>query len=217
MTRNKAFLIVSLIAMTAAGSALADTTATREWVKAQVYDKYIEPQGNALNTINKRLATDVRDKIYTYDKNTKTVSNPLRTEGQNAFDGVNEVLEKVDGNNGEAGSAVQLQTTSKNAFGAINELKGEIDSISVPTKISDLTNDSEFVTSSEVPTKISDLTNDSDFVTSSEVPTKISDLTNDSNFVTTEGVEDGVYLYTSEGWSEMQVRKAFPSGLTFDE
>lgn len=126
MTRNKAFLIVSLIAMTAAESALADTTATREWVKAQVYDKYVEPMGDALNTINKRLATDVRDKIYTYDKNTKTVSNPLRTDGQNAFDGINELLTKVDGNDGTSGSAVELETTAKNAYGAINELKGEI-------------------------------------------------------------------------------------------
>lgn len=126
MANKMGFLVVSLIAMTVVCPALADTTATREWVKAQVYDKYIEPQGVALNTINKRLATDVRDKIYTYDKNTKTVSNPLHTTGQNAFDGVNEILEMVNGNNGTLNSEEQLETTSKNAFGAINELKDEI-------------------------------------------------------------------------------------------
>lgn len=54
------------------------------------------------------------------------------------------------------------------------------DTTTVPTKTSQLTNDSGFVTS--VPTKTSELTNDSGFVTS--VPTKVSELTNDSGFVT---------------------------------
>ena len=41
----------------------------------------------------------------------------------------------------------------------------------VPTKTSDLTNDSGFITSASVPTKTSDLTNDSGFITSSALPT----------------------------------------------
>lgn len=77
---------------------------------------------------------------------------------------------------------------------------------SIPTKTSDLTNDSGFVTSAAVPTKTSDLTNDSGFITKNvsdltnyydqttinsmfnalpAVPTKTSDLTNDSGFLTT--------------------------------
>ena len=35
----------------------------------------------------------------------------------------------------------------------------------------------------EIPTKTSDLTNDSGFITSANIPTKTSDLTNDSGFV----------------------------------
>lgn len=75
---------------------------------------------------------------------------------------------------------------------------------SIPTKTSDLTNDSGFITSASVPTKTSDLTNDSGFITNTvnnltnyydqstintmfaaipAVPTKTSDLTNDSGFV----------------------------------
>lgn len=60
---------------------------------------------------------------------------------------------------------------------------------SVPTKTSQLQNDSGFITSAaipDVPTKTSDLTNDSGFITSAAiptVPTKTSQLTNDSNFV----------------------------------
>lgn len=76
---------------------------------------------------------------------------------------------------------------------------------SIPTKTSDITNDSGFITSAAVPTKTSELTNDSGFITNQvnnlanyydqtainsmfnalSVPTKTSDLTNDSGFLTT--------------------------------
>lgn len=39
------------------------------------------------------------------------------------------------------------------------------DSTAIPTKTSDLTNDSGFITSSSVPTKVSDLTNDAGYIT----------------------------------------------------
>ena len=75
--------------------------------------------------------------------------------------------------------------------------------ITQPTKTSDLTNDSGFITSSSVPTKVSDLTNDSWYLTSATwvtsvngshwdvtvtVPTKTSDLTNDSWFITSSSI-----------------------------
>lgn len=56
----------------------------------------------------------------------------------------------------------------------------------VPTKTSDLTNDSGFVTS--VPTKVSQLQNDSGFVTESAIPTKTSELNNDSGFITASAI-----------------------------
>lgn len=52
----------------------------------------------------------------------------------------------------------------------------------IPTKTSDLTNDSSFATTNQLPTKTSDLTNDSSFATTSQLPTKTSQLTNDSSF-----------------------------------
>lgn len=67
-----------------------------------------------------------------------------------------------------------------NFSGSYNDLTNKP---TIPTKTSDLTNDSGFITSNSVPTKTSDLTNDSGFVTSSSIPTKTSDLTNDLNFV----------------------------------
>jgi hypothetical protein len=46
-----------------------------------------------------------------------------------------------------------------------------------------------------IPSKTSDLTNDSGFVTSSDLPTKTSDLTNDSNFVA-----DASYVHTDNNY-----------------
>ena len=62
-------------------------------------------------------------------------------------------------------------------------LSSKADTSAIPTKTSDLVNDSGFVTSSAIPTKTSDLTNDSGFITSSDLPTKLSDLTNDEGFI----------------------------------
>ena len=64
---------------------------------------------------------------------------------------------------------------------------GFITASSLPTRTSQLTNDSGFITSGDIPTiptKTSDLTNDSGFITSSSLPTKVSDLTNDTGFIT---------------------------------
>lgn len=97
-----------------------------------------------------------------------------------------------------------MQTIKNGGFiaeeiGKINDNFAEVESDyakktaipSVPTKTSQLQNDSGFITSAaipEVPTKTSDLTNDSGFITSAAiptVPTKTSQLQNDSNFVKT--------------------------------
>ena len=58
----------------------------------------------------------------------------------------------------------------------------------IPTKTSQLQNDSGFVTSASVPTKTSQLQNDSGFVTSASVPTKTSQLQNDSGFITSSSL-----------------------------
>ena len=82
--------------------------------------------------------------------------------------------------------------------------------IIIPTKTSDLDNDSGFITSADVPTATSDLTNDSGFITTSDlapvavsgsyndlsnkptIPTLTSQLTNDSGFITTASVPTSV-------------------------
>ena len=68
-----------------------------------------------------------------------------------------------------------------------HELVGNVN-IPIPTKTSDLTNDSGFITDADVPTKTSDLTNDSGFITDADIPTKTSELTNDSGFITSADI-----------------------------
>ena len=71
-----------------------------------------------------------------------------------------------------------LNTTNKTVVGAINELKTNVNNINVPTKTSQLTNDSGYITNSNIPTiptKVSQLANDSDYVTQTEMTDAIAD------------------------------------------
>ena len=58
----------------------------------------------------------------------------------------------------------------------------------VPDVVSVFTNDAGYITSAALPTKTSDLTNDSGFITASSIPTKTSDLTNDSGYITAQNI-----------------------------
>ena len=86
---------------------------------------------------------------------------------------------------------------SNTAFWAAIASAGDI-----PTKTSQLQNDSGFVTSASVPTKTSQLQNDSGFVTSASVPTKTSQLQNDSGFITSASlptVNNGTLTIQQDG------------------
>ena len=58
----------------------------------------------------------------------------------------------------------------------------------LPSKVSELTNDSGFITDAEVPKNVSELTNDSGFITNAALPTKVSQLENDTKFITAKDV-----------------------------
>ncbi len=79
--------------------------------------------------------------------------------------------------------------------GNLDYLKGEIEEVgTIPTKTSDLENDSGFITTADIPTiptATSDLENDSGFITTADIPTiptATSDLENDSGFITTADI-----------------------------
>ena len=63
---------------------------------------------------------------------------------------------------------------------------GFITNAGIPTKTSQLTNDTGFITNADIsiPSKTSQLENDSGFITNAAIPTKTSQLTNDSGFIT---------------------------------
>lgn len=58
----------------------------------------------------------------------------------------------------------------------------------IPSKTSQLTNDSQYATTSSIPTKVSQLTNDAGYAKTSAIPSKLSQLTNDSQFITASAV-----------------------------
>lgn len=75
---------------------------------------------------------------------------------------------------------------------------GFVTNDSIPTKTSQLTNDSGYITSDSIPTKTSQLTNDSGYITSADIPTKTSQLTNDSGFVTSDDIPTNTSQLTND-------------------
>lgn len=69
---------------------------------------------------------------------------------------------------------------------------------SIPSKTSELTNDSNYATTGQIPTKNSQLQNDSNYANTSQIPTKNSQLTNDSGYTTMTEVEKKEYTTMAE-------------------
>lgn len=142
-----------------------------------------------MNKISSDLAT-AEGQISSLSTDSHTHSNKAVIDKFNdtgtglTYDGA-PISGAVDSVNGQTGVVV----LSASDVGALPS------STSIPSKTSDLTNDSGYITASALPTKTSDLTNDSGFITSAALPTKTSDLTNDSNFVA-----DASYVHTDNNY-----------------
>lgn len=83
-------------------------------------------------------------------------------------------------------------TWGSNTAATTAQLADKADISDIPTDVSDLNNDTGFVTSASLPTNVSDLTNDTGFITSSSLPTDVSDLTNDSGYQTSTQVDSAI-------------------------
>ena len=70
--------------------------------------------------------------------------------------------------------------------------------LTVPLKVSELINDTGFITNAGIPTKTSQLTNDTGFITNADIsiPTKTSQLTNDTGFITNADIS--IHTKTSQ-------------------
>lgn len=101
--------------------------------------------------------------------------------------------------NGSGAWATALTSQAQADWNATSGVAAIKNKPTIPTKTSQLTNDSNFAATSAIPTKVSQLTNDSGYLTTqvradwnategygviNNKPTKVSQFTNDSGFVT---------------------------------
>lgn len=150
----------------------------------------------ALNTETTRatqaenaLTNSINNLSVTVDSNYSVLSDKIDTKQpigdyatNTAVNTVSQNLTQEITNRKNADIELQAQITA-NKTNFVNYRTAEnqdiIDNaikVSIPTKNSQLTNDSGFITSADVPTKVSQLINDSDYQTSTQVMTAIASI-----------------------------------------
>ena len=98
-----------------------------------------------------------------------------------------------------------VQDVTVDGVSVVSQGVAEITMPSVPTKTSQLQNDSGFVTSSAIPTKTSDLQNDSGFITSAQVPTY-----SNGNMISING-QNQIGVNTTAGITDIQLVNSLPA------
>ena len=113
---------------------------------------------------------------------------------------------KVDKTKGSIVDTENVDDEVTNTF-SIRIIKNLLSKVKVPTKTSELTNDSDFITSDAIPTQTSELTNDSGFITE----LKISSITTSGHtpvsnryFGTQEAYETDA-TYTKAGYYPISI------------
>ena len=106
------------------------------------------------------------------------------------------VANEGSGGGGGGTADVPIKSISVNGSGVAPVNKNV--NIDVPTKTSELQNDSNFASTNDIPTKTSELQNDSNFASTADIPTKVSELENDSKFVTEDELTAKGYASTSD-------------------
>ena len=128
-------------------------------------------------------------------------------EAHKIFVGYGQVLSSSTSYNGDD-TYIELTQSSANYVSTliISSLNGTYNVSVTSDQIITLDDLTGYAKSSDIPTKTSQLTNDSGFVKASDVPTKTSQLTNDSNFLTEIPIASsakvgGIKVSTNSGYS----------------
>ena len=121
--------------------------------------------------------------------------NKVTGKGLSTNDFTNAYKSKLEGI--EAGAEV-------NKVNSVNGQIGDV-TINIPTKTSDLTNDSNYATVSQIPTNNNQLVNGARYITIADVPTKLSDLTNDTGFITNSVNNLSNYYLKTETYTKQEI------------
>ena len=152
--------------------------------KADADAAYLAIEGKAVDAVKADSATKA-----TQDGNGKVIADTYALK-------TSVPTQMVGATSSVAGSAGTVPAPAAGKQNSFLQGNGTWTAISIPTKVSTLTNDSGYITSSSLPTKVSQLTNDSGYLTSHQdlssyakitaIPTKVSQLVNDSGYLTTQ-------------------------------
>ena len=119
--------------------------------------------------------------------NTSDANKPISTATQSALDEKQDII-------------TDLETIREGATLGSTALQAEIDPVytadkpnialksEIPTKVSELTNDSNYMTKTETNTLLNSKQDKGDYALKSEIPTKVSSLTNDAEYQTATDV-----------------------------
>ena len=138
--------------------------------------------------------------------NTSDANKPISTATQSALDEKQDII-------------TDLETIREGATLGSTALQAEIDPVytadkpnialksEIPTKVSELTNDSNYMTKTETNTLLNSKQDKGDYALKSEIPTKVSSLTNDAEYQT---VTDVASMIASIPQFEMKIVDALP-------
>lgn len=167
-------------------------TQTVESLKQAVKDKANQTDVDDLAQVveNKANAEDVQtlsDKVNTIKLDDYALKTEIPTD-VSKFNNDAGYLNKSDAD--KLYAPIGSASDGSDSYATEDFVKSEIEKIIVPTKVSDLENDSKFITIDEVPevtvpTNTSDLTNDSGFITINDIP---------EEYVTESELNDKGYL-----------------------
>lgn len=216
--------------------------ATKEWTDGQIQSAIASETGRTEETYQKKSEMGIYSTTNEVENMIDgAVSGKMDTSAMSAYTKT-ENFATINGSAITEGGNIVVEATPYTA-GTNIDITDHIISvtgISVPTKISELVNDSgyittadtqNFVTSGDVQTQINDSISgkaDSSAVTAqisavkqeieAEIPTKVSELQNDLNFASTGDVKTQVesYNYINSGQAQTQIDNSISGKLNTD-